>query len=115
MGSSRSTLYAKLRATAFRNHVVLSILKLWRTVSILSTVYSSSRRMIALFDFFMYVSVDSAFAHPVDPDSRVGYVPWMYLDVKQTLESGVCVRWYDMVVRRGVDRIQIHAIITLDA
>jgi hypothetical protein len=27
----------------------------------------------------------------------------------------VRVRWYDMVVRRGVDRIQIHAIITSDA
>ena len=108
-------LYAKFLATAFRSHVVRSIRSVWRTLSILFTVFSSSRSTIALFDFVMYFSVDGNY--PIRPIliAVMGSASRMYLDIHAGQESGVRVRWYDMVVRRGVDKIKIHAIITSDA
>ena len=57
-GSSRSRLYAKFLATAFRSQAVRSIRSGWRTLSIRSTTDSSNLRTMALFDLCMYVSVD---------------------------------------------------------
>jgi hypothetical protein len=87
----------------------------WRTLSILFTVFSSSRSTIALFDFVMYFSVDGNY--PIRPIliAVMGSASWMYLDIHAGQESGVRVRWYDMVVRRGVDRIHFYEIISVDS
>ena len=83
-------------------------------MSILFRVFSSSRSTIALFDLFMYVSVDGTYRIRAILIAVISSASWMYLDIYERQESGVCVRWYDMVVRREVDRIEIHAMIILD-
>ena len=108
-------MYAKFLATAFRNHVVRSIRIGWRALSILCRVFSSSLRTIALLAFFMYVSVDGNYPIRAILIAVMGSTSWMYLDIHATNESGVRACWFEMVVRPGVDRIRIHAIITVDA
>jgi hypothetical protein len=71
-GSSCSRLYFKFLTTAFRSHVVLSIRNVWRTVSMWSTTLSSSRSTIALFDFFMNISVIGQKHITANPDGPVG-------------------------------------------
>ncbi len=108
-------MYAKFLATAFRNHTVRFIRIGWRALSILCKVFSSSLRTIAFLAFFMYVSVDGNYPIRAIPIAVMGGASVMYLDIHETQRTCVRVRWYDMLVRPGLDRFHFDAIIKVDA